>query len=96
MDGADGADGANGADGLPGNDGADSTIQGPQGDPGTSSWLDGYATVSTTGSVQIGSDTADGTSDCNPSNEGTLRFNATSKAFEGCNGIDWVSITPPP
>ncbi len=84
ADGADGATGATGADGL--------SIQGPKGDPGTSSWADGFNTVSTTGSVQIGSDTADGTDNCNAANEGTIRFNTTTKIFEGCDGTAWVSL----
>ncbi|MCP4001404.1 MAG: DUF1566 domain-containing protein [Gammaproteobacteria bacterium] len=89
-----GTDGAVGAQGPAGNDGA-AGAQGPQGDPGTRSWTDGYETVSTAGSVQIGSDTADGTDNCNAANEGTIRFNTTTRAFEGCNGIEWVSITTP-
>ncbi|MCP4001467.1 MAG: DUF1566 domain-containing protein [Gammaproteobacteria bacterium] len=91
--GADGADGVDGADGAVGATGADGlSRQGPQGEPGTSSWTDGIETVSTTGSVQIGSDSADGTSDCNADNEGTLRFNTTTKMFEGCDGTTWETL----
>ncbi len=66
SNGADGQDGANGADGV--------SIQGPQGEPGTSSWTDGFETVTTTGSVQVGNDTAD----CTSANEGAIRFNPVS------------------
>lgn len=65
------------------------SIQGPQGDPGTSSWVDGFGTVSTAGSVQVGSDSAD----CTTANEGTIRYNTTSKTLELCNGTKWSSIT---
>ncbi|MCP4265002.1 MAG: DUF1566 domain-containing protein [Candidatus Brocadiaceae bacterium] len=94
-DGAVGATGPQGDKGDTGDTGAKGdqgdTVQGPQGEPGTSSWVDGFATVSTTGSVQIGSDTADGTADCNADNAGTIRFTGTN--FEGCNGTEWVSFT---
>ncbi len=95
ADGADGAQGPAGADGLAGADGADGdSIQGPQGEPGTSRWVDGVETVSTDGSVQIGSDTADGTDNCNAANAGTIRFNTDTNTFEGCNGTEWVSLSP--
>ncbi len=96
-DGAVGAQGPAGNDGADGDDGEDGlSIQGPQGDPGTSSWVDGFQTVSTTGSVQIGSDTADGTTSCNSANEGTIRFDTTTKIFEGCDGTAWgvLSLSP--
>ncbi len=96
-DGAVGAQGPAGNDGADGDDGEDGlSIQGPQGDPGTSSWVDGFETVSTTGSVQIGSDTADGTTACNSANEGTIRFDTTTKIFEGCDGTAWgvLSLSP--
>jgi hypothetical protein len=79
--GATGANGQDGADGL--------SIQGPQGDPGTSRWIDSYDTVSTTGSVQIGSDTAA----CTPANAGTIRFNTVAKTFEGCDGTAWGTLS---
>ena len=85
-----GAPGTNGVDGVDGADGTDGqSIQGPQGEPGTSSWADGFGTVSTTGSVQIGKDTAE----CTGANEGTIRFNTVTKAFEGCDGSRWRSIS---
>ncbi len=63
------------------------SIQGPQGEPGTSSWSDGFETVSTTGSVQIGNDT----SECTAANAGTIRFN--NGTFEGCDGTAWVPLS---
>ncbi len=91
-----GAVGAQGPQGDPGPQGEQGpqgeSIQGPQGEPGTSSWADGFETVSTTDSVQIGSDTAS----CTAANEGTLRFNTITKMFEGCDGTEWgsLSLTP--
>ncbi len=87
-----GLTGDKGDKGDPGTNGA----QGPQGDPGTSSWFDGYETVVTYGSVQIGNDSAE----CTTTNYGTIRFNTTTMTFEGCDGIDWVTFDtspiPPP
>jgi len=80
--GATGATGPAGADGL--------SIQGPQGEPGTSRWTDGFETVSTTGSVQIGNDTAACT-DGTDGNAGTIRFN--NGTFEGCDGTAWISLS---
>ncbi len=95
--GTDGADGADGQDGDDGDDGLDgASIQGPPGAPGTSRWVDGSGTVSTTGSVQLGSDTADGTTTCNTANEGTIRYNTSTKIFEGCDGTAWISLSPVP
>ncbi len=88
ADGVPGADGADGVQGPAGADGADGeSIQGPQGEPGTSSWSDGFETVSTFGSVQIGNDTAD----CTVTNAGTLRFNGSE--FEACDGTAWKVLS---
>ncbi len=90
-----GLTGDKGDKGDPGTDGTNGA-QGPQGEPGTSSWFDGYETVVTYGSVQIGNDSAE----CTTTNYGTIRFNTTTNTFEGCDGIDWVSFDtspiPPP
>ncbi|MCP4252684.1 MAG: hypothetical protein GY775_04615 [Candidatus Scalindua sp.] len=83
-----GATGSTGDKGDKGDTGANGlSIQGPKGDPGTSSWTDGFETVSTTGSVQIGNDTTD----CTSANAGTIRFNGT--IFEGCDGTAWGSLS---
>ncbi|MBT6226470.1 MAG: hypothetical protein HOI47_07430 [Candidatus Scalindua sp.] len=47
---------------------------------------DGFGSVSTTGSVKVGNDT----SDCTSQNAGSIRFNGTN--FEGCNGTEWVAL----
>ncbi len=93
--GATGASGADGQDGATGTTGADGlSIQGPQGDPGTSRWADNDPsnTVETTGSVKIGDDGAA----CTSTNEGTIRFKTDIKIFEGCNGTAWVSLSSAP
>jgi len=82
--------GTNGVDGQDGEDGV--SIQGPQGEPGTSSWVDGFQMVSTTGSIQIGNVNADGTDECNDNNAGIIRFNNDNGTFEGCNGTSWVTF----
>ncbi len=85
-----GVKGDTGDRGPAGADGADGqSIQGPQGKPGSSSWVDGIETVSTTGSVQLGNDTAE----CTSANEGTLRFNRVTKKFECCDGTAWGSLS---
>lgn len=67
------------------------SIQGPQGEPGTSSWTDGFETVTTFGSVQIGSGpVADVYDDCTSANAGTIRFTGT--AFEACDGTVWGTL----
>ncbi len=94
--GTNGVDGQNGVNGADGQDGADGlSIQGPQGEPGTSSWTDGFETVSTTGSVQIGSGSLHVKDSCRATNEGTIRFNTTTKIFEGCTGTTWESLNTP-
>ncbi len=86
-----GDQGIQGVKGVQGDQGdKGDTVQGPQGEPGTSSWTDGFETVSTTGSVQIGSNTADGTDDCNEANAGTIRFTGTT--FLACDGTVWKSL----
>ncbi len=67
-------------------------LQGVAG-PGSEGWIDGFETVSTSGSVQIGSDTA---KDCNADNEGSIRFNRITKMFEACDGTVWgiLSVKP--
>ncbi len=87
--GTTGATGPTGDKGDKGDTGANGlSIQGPKGDPGTSSWTDGFETVSTTGSVQIGNDTAV----CTVAKERTIRFNTVTKMFEGCTGTAWESL----
>ncbi len=87
VDGQDGEDGTDGTNGEPGADGVDGDTQ----------WSDesssGYNSISTIGSINIGDDF---NSDyCDTRNEGTIKYNTVTKAFEGCNGVEWVSITPP-
>ncbi|MCP4278275.1 MAG: hypothetical protein GY779_18180, partial [Gammaproteobacteria bacterium] len=109
IDGTDGATGPTGADGATGPAGVDGTdgtagatgpagANGTDGAAGTSSWTDGINTVSTTGSVQLGSDTADGTDDCNAENAGTIRFNTATQTFESCDGTSWntLALSPTP
>ncbi len=96
SDGAQGLPGADGNDGAPGADGTNGT-NGADGADGDTQWSDesgsGYNSISTIGSIKIGDDyNADY---CDSRNAGTLRLNATTNAFEGCNGFEWVSITPP-
>lgn len=54
--------------------------------------MDGYSSISTTGSIRIGDDPTI----CDDTYKGTIRFNSTTSTFEGCNGVEWVSITPTP
>ncbi len=75
--GTNGVDGQDGADGLDGLD-------------GTTPWteLDGYSSISTTGSIRISDDPAI----CDDTYKGTIRFNSTTDTFEGCDGTAWVSL----
>ncbi|MCP4001692.1 MAG: DUF1566 domain-containing protein [Gammaproteobacteria bacterium] len=95
QDGATGATGPTGAKGDKGDTGA-TGAQGPKGDPGANGstpWTDttdGYNTITTIGSIKVGDDY---NSDyCDTRNEGTIRFNTTTKMFEGCDGTAWVSL----
>jgi hypothetical protein len=62
--------------------------QGQGGGPAIFSWYDnGFGSVSTEGSIQIGDEDVD----CDPTKAGTTRFNGTD--FEGCDGTAWVSLS---
>jgi len=59
---------------------------------GNSWYDDGYGSISTEGSIQIGDDD----DVCDQDKAGTIRFNTTSMRFEGCDGTAWgvLSLSP--
>lgn len=44
--------------------------------------------LETSGAVKIG----DTTTSCTSENAGTIKFNGTTKRFQGCNGTNWVNL----
>jgi hypothetical protein len=52
---------------------------------------DGYNSISTIGSINIGDD--QNRDYCDTRNEGTIRYNTDTNTFEGCDGTEWVSLS---